>query len=46
MTGRALLTFAFARDIVDRVTIVALRERLERVLLSRMPEGIRIRNGI
>jgi len=46
VTGRALLTFAFARDIVDRVSIVALRERLERVLLSRMPEGIRIRSGI
>jgi Fe-S cluster assembly protein SufD len=46
VTGRALLTFAFARDIVDRVSIAPLRKRLEGLLLARMPEGERIRRGI
>ncbi len=42
-TARALLTYAFARDIVERVRFDALRGRLESLLLARMPEGGRIR---
>jgi Fe-S cluster assembly protein SufD len=32
--ARALLTFAFANDIIGRVKVPALRERLERILLE------------
>ncbi|MGA7816171.1 Fe-S cluster assembly protein SufD [Caballeronia sp.] len=42
-TARALLTYAFARDIVERVRIDSLRGRLESLLLARTPEGERIR---
>ncbi|MGF6605960.1 Fe-S cluster assembly protein SufD [Paraburkholderia sp. WSM4175] len=41
--GRALLTYAFARDIVERVRIDSLRGRLENLLFARTPEGERIR---
>jgi Fe-S cluster assembly protein SufD len=42
-TARALLTYAFARDTVERVRIDSLRGRLESLLLARTPEGERIR---
>jgi len=42
-TAWALLTYAFARDIVERVRIDSLRGRLESLLLARTPEGERIR---
>ncbi|SFU23996.1 Fe-S cluster assembly protein SufD [Paraburkholderia aspalathi] len=41
--ARALLTYAFARDIVERVRVDSLRGRLESLLLSRTGEGERIR---
>ncbi|QCP50249.1 Fe-S cluster assembly protein SufD [Trinickia violacea] len=41
--ARALLTYAFARDIVERVRIDSLRGRLENLLLMRTPEGERIK---
>ncbi|MBB5423213.1 Fe-S cluster assembly protein SufD [Paraburkholderia sp. JPY158] len=41
--ARALLTYAFARDIVERVRIDSLRVRLEDLLLAHTPEGERIR---
>lgn len=41
--ARALLTYAFARDIVERVGIDSLRGWLEALLLARMPEGERIK---
>jgi Fe-S cluster assembly protein SufD len=41
--ARALLTYAFARDVVERVRIDSLRGRLENVLLTRTREGERIR---
>jgi Fe-S cluster assembly protein SufD len=41
--ARALLTYAFARDVVERVRIDSLRGRLEKLLLARTPEGERIR---
>ncbi|HYS63484.1 MAG TPA: Fe-S cluster assembly protein SufD [Paraburkholderia sp.] len=41
--ARALLTYAFARDVIERVRIDSLRGRLEDVLLARTREGERIR---
>jgi Fe-S cluster assembly protein SufD len=32
--ARALLTFAFANDVINRIKVAALRERLERLLLA------------
>jgi Fe-S cluster assembly protein SufD len=37
--ARALLTFAFARDVIDRVAIDALKTRLEATLLTRMTDA-------
>jgi Fe-S cluster assembly protein SufD len=37
--ARALLTFAFARDVIDRVAIDALKARLEAALLTRMADA-------
>ena len=34
--ARNLLIFAFARDIVDRIKVVPLREQLERILLEKL----------
>ncbi len=42
-TAWALLTYAFAHDIVERVRIDSLRGRLESLLLACTPEGERIR---
>lgn len=43
VTSRAWLTYAFARDIVERVRIDALRERLDDLLFASVPEGGRVR---
>jgi Fe-S cluster assembly protein SufD len=40
--ARALLTFAFARAVVDSIGVAPLREHLTRRLLDRLPEGHRI----
>ncbi|QYD71735.1 Fe-S cluster assembly protein SufD [Paraburkholderia edwinii] len=37
--ARALLTFAFARDVIDRVAIDSLKARLEATLLTRMADA-------
>lgn len=34
--ARRMLTLAFARDVIDRVKVAPLRERLERILLERL----------
>ena len=39
--ARALLTFAFAEEIVGRVEVPALRARLEQLLLGRLPERVK-----
>ncbi|MBI2316232.1 MAG: Fe-S cluster assembly protein SufD [Betaproteobacteria bacterium] len=39
----ALLTYAFAHDVIGRIGIAPLRERLEDILLARLPEGRLIR---
>jgi Fe-S cluster assembly protein SufD len=38
-SARALLTFAFARDVIDRVEIDSLKARLEAALLTRMADA-------
>ncbi|HEX6634991.1 MAG TPA: Fe-S cluster assembly protein SufD [Usitatibacter sp.] len=35
--ARALLTHAFARDVIERIRVAALRSRLEKLLLARLP---------
>jgi Fe-S cluster assembly protein SufD len=41
--ARALLTYAFAHDVIERVRVAPLRSMLERVLVERLPQGTRIR---
>ena len=41
--ARALLTYAFAQDVIDRIRIAPVRARLKHLLLSRLPQGHRIR---
>lgn len=41
--ARASLIWAFARDIVDRVSDAAVRDRLAKLLFARMPHAERIR---
>jgi Fe-S cluster assembly protein SufD len=41
--ARALLTYAFAHDVIERVRVAPLRAMLERMLVERLPEGGRIR---
>jgi Fe-S cluster assembly protein SufD len=38
-TARSLLTFAFARELLNRVPIAALREHLEAVLIEQFPDA-------
>lgn len=40
-SARALLTFAFAEEVVDRVEIAPLRAGLEKLLLGRLPERVK-----
>jgi len=40
--ARTLLIYAFAREMVDRVAVPGLRERLGRLVAARLPEGRRI----
>ena len=41
--ARALLTYAFAHDVIERIRVASLRASVERVLFARLPEGERIR---
>jgi Fe-S cluster assembly protein SufD len=41
--ARALLTYAFANDVIERVRVVPLREAVARMLFARLPQGERIR---
>ena len=41
--ARALLTYAFAHDVIERVRVASLRSAVERVLFARLPGGERIR---
>lgn len=41
-SARALLTLAFAREVIDRVRVVPLRERLERLLLASLAPAMEV----
>lgn len=38
--ARALLIYAFAAEVCERVRVVALREKVERMVLARLPGGL------
>jgi Fe-S cluster assembly protein SufD len=42
-TARALLTYAFAHDVIERIRVAPLRGALEQVLFARLPQGGRLR---
>jgi Fe-S cluster assembly protein SufD len=42
-TARALLTYAFAHDVIERIRLAPLRSALEQVLFARLPQGERLR---
>lgn len=39
LEARDMLTYAFARDVIDRIQLAALRERLEKVLFERLHDN-------
>jgi Fe-S cluster assembly protein SufD len=41
ISARALLTFAFAEDVVERLSLAPLRSRLEKLLLGQLPEQVK-----
>jgi Fe-S cluster assembly protein SufD len=41
-SARTLLIYAFAREMVDRVALPALRDRVGRLVAARLPDGARI----
>ncbi len=42
--ARALLTYGFARDLVDRITVESVRERVAQALLDRLPDAEELRS--
>lgn len=40
-SARALLTFAFAKEVVERLSLVPLRSRLKKLLLGQLPEQVK-----
>jgi Fe-S cluster assembly protein SufD len=40
--AKSLLVYAFARDVIERIGVAPLRERLEELLLAWLPQGQRI----
>jgi Fe-S cluster assembly protein SufD len=41
--AKSLLVHAFAHDVIERIRVAALRNRLEQILFTRLPQGERIR---
>jgi Fe-S cluster assembly protein SufD len=41
--GKALLIYGFANNVITLVRLPALRERLEQILIARLPQGISIK---
>ncbi|MEO8599590.1 MAG: Fe-S cluster assembly protein SufD [bacterium] len=41
--ARALLVHAFAHDVIERIQVASLRTRIEQILLTRLPQGDRIK---
>ena len=44
--AKSLLTYAFARDVVDRIKAEPVRRELEELLLARLPKGDVVRQAI
>jgi len=44
--AKSLLTYAFARDVVDRIKAPAVRRDLEELLLQRLPKGDVVRQAL
>jgi Fe-S cluster assembly protein SufD len=44
--ARGILVHAFAHEIIERIRVASLRSRLEQILLTRLPQGDRIRETI
>ena len=44
--AKSLLTYAFARDVIDRIKAPAIRHDLEELLLARLPKGDVVRQAI
>ncbi len=45
-TARGLLTYGFAQDIIDRMPIPQVRERLVRVLVTRVPDAEHVKEMV
>ncbi len=45
-TARSLLTYGFANEVVDRVRIPAIRQRLDEMILARLPGGRAVEEAI
>jgi Fe-S cluster assembly protein SufD len=43
--ARDLLTYAFASEVVEKIKVAPLRERLDRILLSRLPIDLRLQKS-
>lgn len=41
--ARGLLTYGFAQDVIERMGVAAVRSRLERMILSRVPDAEQVR---
>ena len=41
--ARGLLIHAFAHDVIERIRVASLRTRIEQILLTRLPQGDRIK---
>ncbi|NMM28776.1 MAG: Fe-S cluster assembly protein SufD [Glaciimonas sp.] len=41
--ARSLLIHAFAHDVIERIRVASLRTRIEQILLTRLPQGDRIK---
>ncbi len=44
--AKSLLTYAFARDVIDRIKAPAVRHDLEELLLARLPKGDVVRQAL
>ena len=45
-TARDILTYAFAADVISRLSIAAIRQRLERVVAGRLPDSDSIKEFV
>ncbi|MEE9552180.1 MAG: Fe-S cluster assembly protein SufD [Gammaproteobacteria bacterium] len=42
-TARSLLTYAFAKDVINRIKFISIRERLEQLVIGHLPDANLIR---